>query len=47
MTVIELNFAESGQGCVTLTYIDHIAPLFAYLYREEKSKVLKLVGQAR
>lgn len=32
---------------MTLTYIDHIAPLSAYLYKEEKSKVLKLVGQAR
>ena len=47
LTVIELAFAESGQGCVTLTYIDHVAPLTAYLYREEKSRVLKLVGQAR
>ena len=47
ITVIELNFTESGQGCVTLTYIDHAAPLFAYLYKQEKSKVLKLVGQAR
>lgn len=47
LTVVELAFNESGQGCVTLTYIDHVGPLTAYLYREEKSRVLKLVGQAR
>ncbi len=33
LTVVELSFNESGQGCVTLTYIDHIGPLTAYLYR--------------
>jgi hypothetical protein len=33
LTVIELAFAESGQGCVTLSYVDHAGGLAAYLYR--------------
>lgn len=47
MTVIELGFGEECQGCVTLSYIGGSGALKAHLYREEKSKVLKLVGQAK
>ena len=32
---------------MTLSYVDHAAALSAYLYKEEKSKLLKLVGKAR
>ena len=47
MTVIELGFVEEGQGCVTLSYLSETGSLKAFLYREEKNRVLKLVGQAR
>lgn len=47
MTIVEMGFAEEGQGCVTLSYIGGCGALKAHLYREEKNKVLKLVGQAK
>lgn len=47
LSVVELEFLEEGQGCVTLSYIGCEGPLKAYLYRQEKSRLLKLVGQAR
>ena len=47
MKIIELDFLEEGQGCVTLTYLGDKGQFQAFLYREEKNKVLKLVGQAK
>ena len=47
LDILELEFLEEGQGCVTLSYIGCEGPLKAYLYRQEKSRLLKLVGQAR
>lgn len=34
LTVIELNFVEEGQGCVTLNYLGEMGSLKAFLYRE-------------
>jgi len=42
-----LEFQEEAQGCVTLAYLGESGALKAFLYKEEKSKVLKLVGQAK
>lgn len=47
LTVIQLDFQDEGQGCVTLAYLGEKGSLQAFLYREEKNKVLKLVGQAK
>lgn len=33
MTVIELDFFEEGQGCVTLSYLNEAGSLRAFLYR--------------
>ena len=47
LSVVELTFEEEGQGCVTLACLGEPGPLRAFLYREERNKVLKLVGQAK
>lgn len=47
LKVIQLDFQEEGQGCVTLSSPGSCGSLRVFLYRQEKSKVLKLVGQAK
>lgn len=47
LMVVQLDFHEEGQGCVTLASPGECGPLRVFLYRQEKNKVLKLVGQAK
>ena len=47
LTVIQLDFVEEGQGCVTLAYLGQTGSIRAFLYRQDKNKLLKLVGQAK
>lgn len=49
LTIIELDYLEESFGSITLsTATGELCPILkTYLYKEEKSNVLKLVGEAK